>query len=376
MKNFVIILSLLLFISCFAGITSAADITAQTGYNFDWWKDSKGNSGSQSFIPLKISTRIQDFSFSVLTGYADTHNDPDAKESRSLSNMLDTKINTSYEITGKLPVDILIGLDFNLPTGKTDLKQKNLSVIMDPDLVSITNFGEGFNINPSLTIAKEWDKLVAGIGFGYVWRGEYDYSENARNYDPGDIFITTAEVRYYFLPEWNARIFGNYVIYTKDQIKDNNFYKEGDLILGGLGIYTDRSNWNGGLTFRTIFRNKSKFPDASGELSTEDNNSHGTEYTGDLFFRYMVSDKFILNSSLQGLLITANDYSENSSFFVGQREKYTLGVGGTMLFNRNIQANLFLKGFTMHDNGAEFPEHLSARNYQGFSASLFLTAKF
>ena len=40
-------------------------------------------------------------------------------------------------------------------------------------------------------MAKEWDRWVVGLGVGYVWRGEYDFATNIRDYDPGDIFTAT-----------------------------------------------------------------------------------------------------------------------------------------------------------------------------------------
>jgi len=40
---------------------------------------------------------------------------------------------------------------------------------MDPDLISINNFGEGFNVNLTLTFAKNGE-LGSGGRFGYLWR--------------------------------------------------------------------------------------------------------------------------------------------------------------------------------------------------------------
>jgi hypothetical protein len=150
MKGLILLL-IFSHIACWVGISSAVDINAQTGFHYDWWDDTKDNKAWQSNVPLRFEVRQQDFSLAVLTGYANTNLNPSPGGSRSLSHILDTKINLSYEILGKLPVDVLIGLDFNLPSGKTDLNEKELSLIMDADLISINNFGEGFNINPTLT---------------------------------------------------------------------------------------------------------------------------------------------------------------------------------------------------------------------------------
>jgi len=156
----------LVMVSWVAGISSAADFNVQTGFQFDWWDDTTQAKGSQVYIPLRLEAKFQPISFRVLTGYAYTYYNSSAGESRSLENALDTKINFSYEILEKLPVDVLIGLGFNLPTGKTALNPQDLVIMMDPELVSINRFGEGLNVNPTLTVGsatKMWVDLTNGF---------------------------------------------------------------------------------------------------------------------------------------------------------------------------------------------------------------------
>ena len=378
MKKIVHILVSSVFI-LIAGVCSAADVQVQTGFNYDWWDDNKDNNASQFYIPIRIMGWHEDFSLSILTAYADTHRHI-GQENSSLNHLLDTKINSSYAITGKLPVEILIGLDFNLPTGKTNLSKKELTLIMDPDLISINNFGEGFNINPTITIAKEWGRWVAGIGFGYLWRGEYDFSSdiNITDYDPGDIFNINAEIRYYFSSNMYARLFGSHAWYGKDKVRGTDFYQEGDFSLLGLGVYYNqmKKKWDAGLTLQAILRDKSKFQDTPGILVTEPNNIHGDEWIGDLFVRYFVNDKTALKTFVQGRLYTENDYPSNSPRFIGQREKFSLGLGVSRILSPNIEAELDVKGFVKHDDEIHFPEFQSARRFRGFSVALMLTGRF
>ena len=166
MKKFVFLPILLLILTL--GTSWAIDWNVQTLSNYDWWKDNSGSRGMQVHVPLRIEARHQDFSISALTGYAYTQINPHLGETRSLSHLLDTKVNLSYEMVDKLPLDLLIGLDFNLPTGKTDFKERDLSLIMDPDLISINRLGEGFNFGPTLSLAKQLGNWDGGIGAGYV----------------------------------------------------------------------------------------------------------------------------------------------------------------------------------------------------------------
>jgi len=380
MRKF-IILTVFAAILFSMGICPAAEIRMQTGMNFDWWGDSKDNDARQFYVPFTVIGQFNDFSFKVLTAYTDTHLDRSGVGSSSLGHLLDTKLTTSYQIIDKLPLDILLGLDFNLPTGKTNLRQNQLALIMDPDLISINNFGEGFDVNPTITIAKEWGNWVAGAGFGYLWRGSYDFSSdiNITDYQPGDIYNVNAELRYFFSPAMHARIFGSHAWYGPDTVKGSDFFQEGDFSQFGLGLYYNQEKkWDAGVTFRGILRDKSKFQVTPGNLATESNDRQGDEWIADLAARYLPDEKTALRSFIQGRYFTKNEYP-NTPFspFVGKREKLSFGVGVTRAICTNFEAGLDVRGFVKHDDESNFPLlNKSARDFQGFSATLTLTGSF
>ena len=281
MKRILLLASLLIFFLQ-AGIGLAMEIEAQTGFYFDWWKDDTHRRGQQFYIPVSIEGRYKDFSLRAITAESYTKFDPHRSPNRSLTHLLDTKVTLSYEILEKLPVDLLIGLDFNLPTGKSNLKLRDRGLLMDPDLVSITKFGEGFNVNPTLSIAKEWGKLAAGVGLGYVWRGEYNFTTQfleindefggrivkyyERDYDPGEIFNLNAELRYDLLSNLQGRLFGQYVWYGRDKLKKKDFYQEGDLWLIGMRFQYNQKKWDMGFALRSLFRNKSRVKQDLGDV--------------------------------------------------------------------------------------------------------------
>jgi hypothetical protein len=359
-----------------ADLARGADVTAQTGFQLDWWKDSSKNVGYQGIIPLKVSTQMQNLSASILGGYAYTSYDPNSGDSSSLSHTLDSKVNLTYEILDKLPFDVLLGFDVNLPTGKTNLQQKDLSLLMDPDLVTITRFGEGYNFNPTVTAAKEWGNWVAGLGVGYVWRMKYDFTTDLHNYDPGDIFTTTGEIRYDFSPFWTARLFGQYAHYGKDQVQNQDYYQEGDFYLAGAGLRHSQKKWNAAFTLRYLYRGKSQFQDTAGTLATPNHNNYGNEWIADLLARYLLTEEMTLWTRLQGLYIKANDFPSNSSFFVGRREKISLELGGKKSFGELFDAGLTVKGFYMDDEASQYPVSKGDTSYRGFSVMGNLTARF
>lgn len=382
MKKLLLSLSIAAIFAFSPGTGSAIDWTVQGGVNYDWWKDSPDNKGWQTFVPLKIDARYQDFSVSLLSGYADTRFEPKVGESSSLSHSLDTKLNLSYEMVGKLPVDLLIGLDFNLPTGKTDLKQKDLVLIMDPDLIGVNKFGEGFDINPTLALAKEWGNWVGGIGVGYLWRDSYDFSTNSKDYHPSDIFTLTGEMRYFFSPAWSGRFFGKYAWYGEENWKvtthREDFWKEGNFVNLGLGFqYTDKK-WSTGLLLQAIFREKGKLKTEIPPFATEADIKRGNEWVADLYGKYSFDDKTALKSVFEFLFIDKNFSSPlHQPFFTGKREKYSLALGITRTLWKHLDAEAYVKGFYMHaEGGPEFPLFPDNRNFRGFSGGLLLTSRF
>jgi len=359
-----------------AGWSPAAYIDVQTGLNVDYWEDNQDSDAAQTHIPVEITYSRKNYSLGLLTGYANTHTGLVHKGKHSMAHMLDTKVNFSYDLSKGLPFGLIFGMDFNLPTGKTGLTQKELLFIMDPDLVPITSFGEGYNINPTLTAAKEWGDLVAGLGIGYLWRGEYDFSESVKDYNPGDILNTSAEARYFFSPVWNGRVFGNYVWYGKDKVRSEDFYREGDYYQLGMGVNYSRTKWLAGLTVRSIFRDKSRTQDAGGGLSTENSKSRGNEWAGDLSINYQLDDETTLTSFIQALHVNKNGYSADEARFVGRREKYTAGIGASSEITKQLEGGVTLKGFTMRDAEANFPEVKSGRHYRGVSFIVNITTRF
>jgi len=368
-------LSSLVIILFYAGELQAADIKVRTGINYDWWDDDQDTKASQVYIPLRIKTSFQQFSMSVITGYTSTHI-TSGEEKKSLNSLLDTKVNTSYELSGNLPVDLLIGFDINLPTGKTALKQEDLVLIMDPDLISINNFGEGLDINPTLVVTKEMGKWVGGIGLGYAWRGTYDYSVAVTDFNPGDIINSSADIRYSFSPQMTGRFLGNIVFYGADKVDGKDFYREGNLLLLGIGLHYSRTKWNGDFTLRTIFRGKSEFQEGSKGIISEAKKSHGDEWVGDINLRYLLNDSITLKSSLQGRWISENDYATDSNLFVGKREKFSVKLGASKILLPNLDGEVMAKGFVIHDGERLFPEERGERDYTGGSLEVVLTTRF
>ena len=347
--------ALVMTVSCmgiFMGIniSLAADTTFHTGLTYEWWSSDKSDHGMQFSIPLQADSKYQDFSFQVLSAYAYTNVNTSNSPSESLSKFTDTKLNLTYELVNKLPVDMLFGLGFNLPTGYTNLREDQLVFIVPPELMGITAFGEGLNINPTIIISKEWARWVAGLGLGYTVRGKYDYSFDLHSYDPGDIFNINLEVGHDLTPDLYGKVFGEYLTFTKDKVQGEELYQEGNVVLAGLGTRYKQSAWTLDCTLQGILRDKSKVQEEGVErIAAENHNSHGNEVIGDITYTRSLDEKTSLNALLQMLWIGNNDYASDSPYFIGKRQKTTLGFGFTRSLRSDVKCSLDLKGFYMDD---------------------------
>lgn len=333
MKRWVSLLFPLVLCTNAAGVC-AGEITFQSGLQYDWWKSNNDTDGNQVFVPVELGAEMDDFSARVITAFTRTESDISGVGNPSLSSVIDTKVNLSYVVLDKLPVNFLFGFDLNCPTGETDLDDDDLLIIRDPDLVSIVDHGEGFNVNPNVSMTKEWSTWGAGLGAGFLWKGEYDYSREYRNYDPGNIAYITGEIRYYIADDGLVRLYGDYGSFSKDKLDDDDFYRESDFFLVGAETRYQTDKWETRFDVKGTFRGKSEFRQTSSKLKTESREGYGDEYVADLLFRYHFSEKDSITPFVQLLYVDDNQYDESSLLYIGTRKKYSAGFS----VKRNVSA--------------------------------------
>jgi hypothetical protein len=376
MKTKIIILSLIL-----AGIFSAAlpinatEINFNTGLMFNTWKDDDSDKGFQSAIPIELSADISGVNLDLLNAFVYTWVNQKDTPNANLGNFLDTKVNASYMLEDVIPVNILFGLGLNLPTGTTDLSQRQLILVADPDLMPFTTFGEGFNVNPYISISKEWQKLVFGIGAGYTYRGKYDYSESTQDFKPGNIITASVEAAYSFTDSIHAGIFGEYANYGTDTVKGSDYYKEGDLFVIGLGGGYSRPSWELDINLAGLFRNKSQFLTSEQILEPEAKNSHGIEYDAVIGYRYFLNDQTVLDAGFDFAYLGKNDYSSDSPYYIGNRTKFVLSGGIDRTFMDNLKGGVSINLYTIKEEPDwEHPD--GSRTYYGGTVEASLSYTF
>jgi hypothetical protein len=358
-----------------SGPCAALELNAVTGLHYTAWESDGDDDGRQYYIPVHVNGNSDDLAFHLATAYAGTDVKREGIVDGDVSALVDTKAGISYTVKDRLPVDLLLGLDINLPTGETGIEDALRSALSDPDLYPISRFGEGFNLNPTVTVAKSWGQWHAGLGVGYVLRGEYDYTENITDYDPGDIVNIVVEVDFDFSSRWSTRWYVEKAWYGDNEKDGEAYSKSGDFTLFGFSLNHLQANWDASLNLAAVFREKSEYADASGSLVTEEQNSFGDEWNAQAMVRYHYDSHNAFSATLAYLNVQENDYAASSPYFFGEREKYALTLGYSHAFANGLTASLAAEKFTMEDEDG-FYHSGDSRTYDGTSFSLLVQKAF
>ncbi len=354
---------------------TASEYSAKTGLTYQSWSSNKDESGSQIYIPVQLDAVQDRFSWYVKAGYASTDGDLGGQSNQSLSGLLDSQAGVTYALPSWAGLDWLVGLDLNLPSGQTGQDERRVRMMIDPDLVSVTSAGQGLNINPTLSMARQWGPWMAGLGLGYAFQGEYDYSDQTQSYDPGDMLNVAGQVSYDFSDAWGLNLQAQYVAIGMDRVDGNDLLDKGDIWLLGAALKRSGQTWQVSLSVQDIIRGKARVKDASGSLVTEPRDSQGPELIVDLSASYQFRPRTSVSAGLLYLHVAENGYDSTSSFYMGSRQKVALSMGVQQQLNDAFEVQFALSGFTMDDD----PNWLHPdedRRYQGWSLTAAVVKQF
>jgi hypothetical protein len=151
-------------------------------------------------------------------------------------------------------------LELNLPTGLAALTATQIHARMDPDLVDISTFGEGFNIGPTvgvnIPLAEAW---LLTMSAGYTRRGNYNMegpltppgggaAPQSTNVQPGDALTLTGVLGYQSGP-FSAKLIGTFTENGTTWEDNTPFVKPGQRsLIAGSASYDWPGNHSGTTT--------------------------------------------------------------------------------------------------------------------------------
>ncbi|MCP4376216.1 MAG: hypothetical protein GY794_08600, partial [bacterium] len=158
------------------------------------------------------------------------------------------------------------------------------------DLFEVDDFGEGFNIAPSIGLVKKFGAVILGGNFAYLFRGEYDPSADTPddNLDPGDQALLLGTLQWQASRRFSLNGLLAYSHFTEDKIDGEELFQEGDTFTFGLNALYTYKRWSTRASFQQVFQGKNKELNLDEELVTESDNSNGTQSFGllELLYRY------------------------------------------------------------------------------------------
>jgi hypothetical protein len=149
------------------------------------WSGDRGDStsvnrkggGEQLYLPVSLSANGTQGDFKIETLLRTAFvwaNQATPTQSGSISTLTDTVLSGTFTDIAIDGVQPFVSLNFNLPTGKTALFGPRAFARMDPDIVDVPAFGEGFNFGVTLGAnIPIRENLVATLSGSHIWRGGF-----------------------------------------------------------------------------------------------------------------------------------------------------------------------------------------------------------
>jgi hypothetical protein len=303
-----------------------------------------GGSGAELYIPFaaQISGRLPNPDFKldmVARGGWVWARQSSGTLSGEVATSTDTVASATVTYFGWRGLQPFASVATNLPTGRSALNGSAANARMDPDLVDIATFGEGFNIGPTIGFNLPIsNSLIVTASAGYTWRGPFDREngldatdpnvQTPARIDPGDVFTVTGGIAYK-TGALVVNLTGSLSTETETVQNSAPLYKPG---LRYLGNATVAYTWaDTGVTTLTAAashtnRNEVLFLGTSA-LVTEVMNTNSNLYRVGLQHLFpIVKQRFYLGPIGTFLFRDQNGYDSATLQFVPAKERWSAGA--------------------------------------------------
>jgi hypothetical protein len=273
----------------------------------------------------------------------------------------DTVASATITYLGWKGLQPFVAILSNLPTGRSELFGNAANARMDPDLVEISSFGEGFNIGPTLGFnIPVSPSLVLTTSAGYTSRGSFQreasltatppITQAPSAIKPGDNLTATASVTGNF-GALSSSVIGSYSTETATSQDGLQVLRPGDRYLVAATLAYDWSKTSEAIKFwgaTTLTasaahanRNNVLVPGAT-ELTKETLDSNSNVFRVGLQHLFPI-DKFSVGPTGSVLFRDRNGYDSATLQFVPQKVRWSAGLlagyspSDTVTFNARIE---------------------------------------
>ncbi|WP_210245445.1 hypothetical protein [Tardiphaga sp. vice304] len=311
-------------------------------------------SGSQVYIPTAVSltgmmgTDLK-LELTARSGYV-WGQQKTPGEAGTASSATDTQLSTTVTYSGLNGLQPYFSLLMNLPTGSSALFGASRYARMDPDLVGISSYGEGFNIGPTVGVNIPINsELLASISGGYTSRGNFNKESvfdpffTTDRITPGDDATVTLSLGY---ASGAVSLQGSGSFTTTTPSLNNGVaqYKAGDrelLTLGGSYAWSDQ--WKSSMN--AFWSHSDSISTASGGVFVlEPANSTSNVFRINSDTTYVFTNGSSLGPTASYLYRDRNGYDPTTFSFIPAKTRWSAGVQGGYV----VASNFTLSGKVEH----------------------------
>ncbi len=356
-------------------VARADEWTAWTGLHLDAWSGA-GQDGRQILVPLALYFDTPSWGLNVRGAAGTSARDPGAgRQEGEITGFTDTTVSGYYRMV-VADVEIRFGVNLDLPTGVSTLKTRDLVAIQDEDLALLERFGEGFDVNPTISAYRNFGRFGIGGGIGYLWTGEYNPTEDipGDDLDPGNE-LTVALLGDVYVAE-AVRLVGAvaYTMFSEDQLGGRDTFREGDELDFRLSLEWRPEPWWVIVSVRDIVRFKAERLNASGRLGTEPFDGRGNDIRGSVVVGYIIDDAWTIMGAVEIKHVFANEYPQGNVLYDGGRTKVAIGPSVSWLPHRRFGIETGFRYFFMDvERSPFFPQ---AGTIHGVHADLRVMYRF
>lgn len=289
-----------------------------------------------------------------------------ATVSGSVSTATDTTLSGTATYTGFTGWQPYVTLMANLPTGMSVLSNTRTFARMDPDIVPVAIFGEGFNLGPTvgvnLPFNSDFTMVVSG---GYTWRGAY-WKEGGFNpftmmtaapdlINPSNVWTGALTASYHH----DALTLQGTASYARETINYVNHaisYRLGPrTTLSGVGSYAWNKSWTTSIDGYVVHIDKNDIPTffLAPSLSEEMLDSNNNIYR--INVRHMYSTPFYAGTLTIGpmgsyMYRANNSWDPNSFVFVPAKSRYSAGLSASYAPNGKMSLTAHVERVWIREN--------------------------
>lgn len=304
-------------------------------------------SGSQVYIPTAVSLTGMmgsdvKLELTARSGYVWGQQSTPG-EAGTASSATDTQLSTTVTYSGLNGLQPYFSLLLNLPTGSSALFGASRYARMDPDLVGISSYGEGFNVGPTVGVNIPISaELLASISGGYTRRGNFakesvfDPFFTTDTITPGDDATVTLSLGY-SAGAVSVQGSGSFTTTTASLSNGVAQYKAGDrelLTLGGS--YAWNEQWRSSVNAFWSHSDKVSTAIGNGLLQLEAFNSTNNVFRINSDTTYVFANGASLGPTASYLYRDNNGYDPTTFSFIPAKTRWSAGVQGGYIVANNF----------------------------------------